>query len=368
MAGKSLLILAVVTVLAVVGAGYSLQARQDRLGLPSVPESLIPDLLERVNDVAAVEVVTPEERFFIRRGEDGTWRMRERDGYRVLFETVKQAAVGIAALKPLEAKTAKPERHHRIQVVDPRDGETVPGRGTLIRLLDKGGGEVAALVKGKTRSISTADREGWYYVRLAGMPRAWLVSGRIEANEKALRWLDAEMVRVAKPRIRAVTTIQPDGAEVQVARPDTEAEHFTIQNLPEGLKPFHDGVADDLGAALGYVAFDDVRKADGIDFSNSARARFETFDGLVVEVEVAEHDGKKWARFAARFAPDIAKPEGVKGEKLKHLKSPEDAAKEAEAINTRYGAWAYNLPNYKLQEFTKPMSKLAAPKEEKSGG
>ncbi len=361
MGSKSFLGLVVATVLAVAGAFYSMQARDERLGLPSVPATLLPDLLDRVNEVVMVEVVSPAESFTIRRNADGSWGMVEKDGYPVLFETVKQAAVGIAALKPLEAKTARPEQYHRLRVDDPREDGGTKGKGTLIRLVGEDGGEVAGLILGKTRSISTSEREGWYYVRQAGQERTWLVSGRIEAHEKALRWLDTAMVQVARPRIRAITTIQTDGAEVRVSRPDSAAKNFAIQNMPEGMKAFHEGVANDLGSAFGYIAFDDVRKAGEIDFAGAAGARFETFDGLVVEVDIVEREGKKWARFKARHAADIAQPEGVAKEHEKHLKSADEVAKESEKINARFGPWAYNLPNYKAEELTKPMDKLASP-------
>lgn len=355
---KSFVILAGVTVLAVVGAAYSLQQREQRLGLPSVPAVLFPDLLDRVNEVARVEVVSPAESFTIAKRDDDTWGMEEKRNYPVLFETVKQAAIGIAGMRPLEAKTANPDRHDKLRVLDPRADGEAKGKGTLVRLLDGEGGEVAAVIIGKTRSISTAEREGWYYVRRPEQPRTWLVAARIEANEKALRWLDATMVRIARSRIRAAATRQADGATVEISRPDTATTDFTIDNVPEGMKPIHKTVANDLGSALGYIAFDDVKGVEEIDFSGASSARFETFDGLVLDIDIVERDGKKWARFKARHAPDLARLDAVEDAQKKQMKSADEVAEEAELINRRYGVWAYNLPNYKADDLTKPMKKM----------
>ena len=356
---KAILILAIVTVVAVAGAAASVYQREGAHGLPRPPSALFPGLLDKVNDVAKVSVASPESSFTIEKQSSGDWQMVEKGGYPVLFETIKQAVVGIASMRPLEAKTARSERYARIKVVDPRaDGDTL-SKGILLRLLGADDGEIAAVIVGKTRSIQTSGRAGWYYVRKAQEPQSWLVAARIEVFDKANSWLDTDTVRIDRKRVRAVSNRQPNGDMVEISRPNPDQIDFKIDNLPDGSKMLHETIANSLGAALGYLSFDDVKPATEVDFSDPIVATFRTFDGLVVKVEVVTRDKTNWARFHAEFDPEGLRLDAVPEKHKEKMKAEADVKKEAERINARFGSWAYDLPKYKAEDFTTPMSKLA---------
>ena len=367
MRSKSFLILAATTALAVAGAVASVYQRQAGHVLPSPPAALFPGLLEQVNQVAQVVVVSPQGTFTIDKKPDGNWEMAEKGGYPVPYETIKQAVVGLAGMRPLEAKTAVPGRYPKLKLVDPRDSGSNPGsdpddeltKGTLIRLSDGTGSELAALIVGKIRSIQTTGREGWFYVREPAKKQSWLASARLEVFDKASAWLDSETVRVARPRIRAVGNRQPDGQVVEISRPDPDQIDFKVDNLPKGSKMIHDTVANSLGSALGFLSFDDVAPAAELDFSKAVRATFRTFDGLVVTVDVIKVARKYWARFHATFDAAEVRLDAVGEKHRDKMKSADEVGQEAERINRRFGIWAYNVPKYKAVDFTTPMKKLA---------
>lgn len=363
MRSKAIAILGICTVLAVIAAGWSVYWRATSHALPPAPASLFPGLLDKVNDVAKIQVATANGSFTVVKGSGDAWSMVEKGGYPVTYETVKQVVVGLANLRPLEAKTARPERFGKIKLVDPGKQGPADDKGVLVRLVDQSDKELAALIVGKTRSIQTKDRDGWYYVRKPAEAQTWLASARLEVWEKPTSWLDSETVRIERKRIRAAANQRPNGDTVEISRPNPEKTDFTVDNLPEGEKMIHDTVANGFASALGYLSFEDVARADTIDFSDSIDATYRTFDGLVVTVQVAEVGDKHWAHFAAAFDPAEVHLDALSETDKKKMKSEQEVRAEAERINQRFGAWAYDVPQYKATDLTVPMSRLAAPEK-----
>jgi hypothetical protein len=357
MRSKPLIALAAVTGVVVIAAVVTVQQRAQAPQTIETPAELFPGLLDKVNDVRVLAVQLPEAAFTIKR-EGDRWVMPEKSGYPVKFETVKQAVVGMASLKPREAKTAKPENYPKVKVLDPRKEGDPKAEGTLLRLLGEGDKEIAALIVGATDSIPTSAREGWYYVRKPDEARTWLASGRLELSDKLTGWLDTDMVAVNRDRIRAASAIQPDGAEATVVREKSADENFKVANVPEGGKVLHETVPNGLGAAMGFLSFEDVKPVGEVDFDGANKAVFTTFDGLVVTVLVVKRDGKDWARFTAVHDPAAARPDAVDEKHKKLMKTPEEVAKEAEHINQRFGVWAYQLPSYKADDFRTTLDKL----------
>lgn len=360
---KSLGVLALVTALAVGLAAWVVYERQAGQRLAATPDLLFPGLAAKINDVARVEVTTPQEAFAIVRAEGDRWVMPAKDDYPVRFETVKQAVVGMASLDPLEPRTADPARYGRLRVGEPQSDEQADGEGSMLRLLDDGGEVIASVIVGKTKSVPTSSRPGWYYVRLPTEARTWLAEGRIEVFEKATAWLDPLQPTVSRRRVHQVTAVNQAGEEVVVERALPSISDFAIANLPEGQEPLHGAAGNALGSSLGFLSFEDAQQAEKLDFAGGRKVIFRTFDGLVVEVDMVEKDGGWWARYQARAEPEASKLESLPEEERAELLSPEAVAKEAEELNRRYAGWAYLLPEYKAKDFATDMDKVAGPKQ-----
>ena len=361
---RGILILAAVAILVVITAVYALQQRESRTVQAQLPALLFPGLLEKVNDVATVSVAGPEESFTIAKDKDGKWTMPSKGGYPVPVETVKQALVGLAELKPVEQKTANPEFFSKL---DLQDRDAKDSKSLEIRLQDSGGKDIAAVLVGKRGATATTSTPGTIYVRKPGENQTWLASGRFEPDPKAVRWLDRDVVKVERQRVNTVTATRPDGNKLVVARETPTADDFKPLNVPEGAKLISGGPSNALGSALGYISYDDVAPAASIDFSDAAKAEYRTFDGLVVTVSVKEKDGKHWVKFDAAQDRSVTAPAG-KDEKDKP-KTPEEVAKEVEAFNAKTKGWAYEVTKYKAEDFTKTLDDVIEKekKDEKKG-
>ena len=339
-------VLVAVTVAVLALAAWTVVERErDNVG-ENLPELLFPDLRPRVNDVVAVDVRGPGGGFTIAKGEDGGWTVPEKHGYPVRFETIRNAVVGVAGLAPLEAQTAKPSLHGKLGLGLP--GEE--GEGVVVAFRDADGRRLAAVVAGRERFSGTETRPGRYFVRKEGENRSWLVEGRLQASDHAARWLDSELPRLDRREVRALRTEKADGEVIELARNDPARLDFRMDGavtvsgadlargtlaLPPGTRILRETAVSELVSALEYLTFEDVAPASDADLAGGTLAEYTTFDGLIVGVRVRRVAGAYWARFHARFDPDEAARE---------------VRAESEAINARFGGWAYRLPDHKGED------------------
>ena len=362
MRAKPFAILAIVTAVSVAIAGWSVFERNQATASGPPPGSLFPDLINQVNEIARIDVRTPKLSFSIERSSSEQWQVKERGGYPVKFETIKQAVVGIANTRLLEAKTAKPELHDRLFLKSPNDG----GRGTTIVLADRSGKSIAAIVVGKTKSSPTKSEDGIHYVRRLDQNQSYLASGRVEVWETIDRWLDNAMPTIARQRVRAATTIQANGARAGVARSDPNSRDFKITNIPKGMKPLHDTAGNALGSALGFLNFEDVQPASKVDFTDANKAIFKTFDGVTIEVTVKKKKDGYWLQFMTRFDAADIMLDDLTTEQKKKMKSAGDAKVEVTNINRRFNPWAYRIPEYKAKDFMTGANQLLVKDDRKS--
>lgn len=341
---RQLAILGGVTAVAVVAA-VALSGDPARHVAAGANQPMFPDLKARANDVAAVAVEGKTSKATVTRGADGRWTVAERSGYPADAALVRKAVLGLVELKAVEPKTAAPDLHGRLDL-DDLDKKDSKAKRLVLR--DAAGKDLAALLVGKAKNAATADKPGTLYVRRPGDPRTWLAEARLEVAADPVAWLEKEMPRVARDKAKSVTVVHPDDKTIAAVRADAKAEDFQVTGLPEGAKPNKSEIAS-LAGALAFPSFDDVAKADTVDFKGAVWTTVATFDGLLVTAQVVTKNGKAWARFEARTEDGAA-----------------DAQKaEAKRIAERFGPWAYQLSEYQAKGLTKRPEDLIEKAEKK---
>lgn len=374
MNAKTLTVLILVTLLIAGLAFVGRQRREEAKAAPGVAAgSLYPGLIDHVNEVEEIEIVGPDGTLDIEHG-DGGWGLASKGGYPVGFDHVKQLVMGIAQMKILEAKTSKPERYEKLGVQDAGDPDS---RSSRVTLRNATGDVLADLVVGTAKYDLGTEA---LYVRRADEDQAWLVTGSVTVNSRPKTWLETEILKLDRDRVARVEVTQPDGEVLRVERPDGEATEWTALDVPEGRELTSTAAPGAVGGGLTWVALDDVVKADQIDFDGAVRTEFTTFDGLVVTVRTVEHDGVYWTDYTARYDPERAvapepepeaepEAEPAEGEETaeaepaaeEEQEPPRDVAAEAaEAaeLNERLSGWAFAVPVYKAESFTKRMEDL----------
>jgi len=347
------------TVIAIAGAAAIASLVAVWLGSSSAPgpapkpTALFPGLLERVNDVAEIKIDGKAGALTLRRaeGEAENWLMVEKGGYPAKFDVVKRALLGMAELRGLEPRTANPELHARLQL---EDRSASGSQSTLLSLNGKDGKAIVELLVGKTDRAATETKHGNYYVRKAGDAQTWFAQGQLQVDVSLNRWIDAKVVEIQRKRIKSIDIRQASGARLEILRKAGADEEFEIKGLKADQKLATPSSPNTMAAALDYMPFDDVlplkeREALAV----AVTSVYTTDDGMVLTLK-SRKDGDKWW-IAVGIEADPANP------------PKDDVAKEIAELSAKVGPWAYQMPDYRVEQFTKSLDQLLEKDAKKNG-
>jgi hypothetical protein len=359
-------------------------------------ELLLPALAGKLNDIDQVTVTGPGDDVIatLVRG-DGGWQVAER-GYPANLGRVRKNLIALSQARIRETKTANPEFYDRLGLLDIANDEA-----TGLQLELRAGEEQFAVLIGDT---GVGGGNG-AYVRIPGQARSYLVDAGFDLGKSLKQWLDAEVMDIGSDEVRSVRIEHPDGDVILLSKSSPDATQFSVDNIPEGRTLTFPSVGNSIGAALASLELDDVQPA--ADFSPSATptvARFETFDGLVVEAQTWRVDDGHRVAFRASVAGadqagiagngangdseapvasptaagvqneagladgsddeaglDAGQAEGEASTAADDATQPAPTAEDrAAAINGRVIGWVFQLPDFKTDQFIKRMSDLLA--------
>jgi hypothetical protein len=360
MSVRSFAILFAVAMTAALIAAWVTIARDTGSGLRGDGTVMFPGLAERVNDVRTIKVVRGAFTSTLEGKEiDGAvaWSLKERDGYPVPIEIVRAVAAGMAQLRQIEAKTARPRLYARIHVDDPTASKD--SKAALVELLGAKGESMASLIVGldKAGILSIGD----IYVRKPNEERAWLAHGKVPVPDKQVGWLNQTIVEVDLPRVRETTLFVPGEEPLRVFKKTTDDRDFTLEGLPKDRELKDLFGAEDISRAIQTLSFEEVDRASdlGFDLSSLPRARHVTFDGLIVEVWAKEVEGKLWIAVKARPDPEPQDP--AKADKAK-------IEAEVKKINGVTEGWAYTLNDFETRNLKKTMDNMTQPRDAPKAG
>ncbi len=348
---RTFAVLAGLTAVAVVAAGIGVSTRTATTALTPGTEPAFPALAEAVNDIARIDVTTPDGRFSLSRTAE-RWGLDQKDSYPAAFDKVKSAIVAVADLKLIEPKTSDPERYARLDLGPPGEGDS--GSRRLV-FRTAGGKTLADVLIGRANpELFGADGAGTY-IRRGEEAGTWLARGEVAVGEEPLDWVGREIVDYGQEHIRRVSLRNPGGETFAIARNARGDRNFALLDIPAGRRMKNDDEANPLGGVLWKMQFDDVRAAAGQDWP-AARwiARYSAWDGFRVRIEVAKIGEDHWGRFRASV------DEGTEPDKR------EAARKTADGINARVAGWSYMLTAGDSEKLTSRIEEyLADPKADR---
>ncbi|MEO6203123.1 MAG: DUF4340 domain-containing protein, partial [Nitrospirales bacterium] len=344
--------------------------------------------LSAVNDVTEVVVATKEQTVTLVR-EEKTWGVKEKAGYRGDVEKVKQTLIGMAELRILEPKTKNSELYDRLGL---QDKEEEGSLSTTLTVKTPNNPEAALVIVGNQRPAKGNPRMSEIYVRKPGDPQTWLTIGNLPLEKVAGEWLDKEITALTTKRVHRVTVTHPGGEALLVSKDKPEDLDFQLDSIPAGFKVASQFNVNNVVGTLVQLSLEDVKKEQEVNFQGhtGVSAVLETFDGLRLHVQTAKQEDKVFGKFSSEFDPNLVKsvdaipsPENggtvpaqdsaqdekaTKSQEEKPtiekqgepspkedsvLKKPEEVQKEVEAFNQRVQGWAYELPTFRVENFSK---------------
>ena len=384
MKSKTIGLLAGITILGILLAIFL--NREPSSTISQSGQKLFPELTNVVNDIKEVVIQTKEQTVTLK--HDGqTWGVKEKANYRANFEKVKQVIVGLAELRIVEPKTKTPELYERLGLQD-TDQEGSSSKMVTLKTTDNP--EAARIVVGNQKPAKSNPRMSDIYIRKPDDPQTWLVTGNLPLETVSGEWLDKEVTALTTKRVHQVTVTHPKGETLHLSKAKPEDLDFHLDSVPDGFKVSSQFNVNNVVGTLVQLELEDVKPQAEVDFSANpgVSAVLETFDGLRLHVETTKQDEKVLAKVSAEFDSNIIQPtesdpkpeasekaddaetatsendtatEAPKKESL--LKKPEEVQKEIESINQRVKNWAFVLPSFKVENFSKLKKDLISKEE-----
>lgn len=270
--------------------------------------AVVPGLEQTIVGAQRVIVVSTDASYRIERTQRG-WAMRDRDDFPVQASRLAQLTEGLKQLRYVRRMSSDPSNHERLGVSDPRQG----GRGVLVQIEDGRGALLVNLILGVEQS--------GVFVRRPDQDQTWAAAGDLPPLRDAAAWLDLRPLELDAERLARVEIAPTEGRAYVLAR-DGADQPWRI--AAPALAPLSQASLAAAAARITQVAPIDVRTAPAIQGAARARVRAVTFDGVAIEAELIDSDGRTWLKLVARGTTPEQEPAAL-------------------AINDRVAAWAYAL-------------------------
>lgn len=293
---------------------------------PLVGKPVLPEVTRHLGEVGRMTLVHgPDKTTLVRKGN--SWAVEERGGYPADDTKVRRALLGLADMRYVDPKTSNPSLYSRLDV---EDAGAKNSKSTLVTLTNAKGALLGEVITGKHRADQLGGGVGGVYVRKPGTAQSWLARGDVDLSGNTASWLDKKILDLPSAQVKEAVLVQPDGAKLTIIRDEPKAK-FRLVDMPKDKKLKYDSILDDTAGALAGLDLEDVRPAKGFDFPKEGvtEDRFVSFSGLTIAVDLAEKDGKSWARFTATG-------DGA-------------AAKQAADLNAKVSPWVYALSSSEAQ-------------------
>jgi len=291
---KSIILL--VLLAALVGVAVITKNRQDarlsentRRGVKT-REFLLPDLA--VNSVKTILVQDKDSVVHLKIDGDN-WKVEERSGYPADFGKLSGALLELKDAKITGKQIIGRSAWKEEDLLEPSD-DTTDGTGTLVKLLDEKGGEVATAILGKEVATSGTSNQQFgqtspRFVRLpADEDSIWMVvSPFYDLKSKPGDWLDKSFIQVSKLKELEVTP--GDGSAGWKLNRASE-DNTDYQLVDAGEEKELEVSKLSLATLLSSPSFEDVKKLEEIPevFAQATKAQITTFDDFIYQLRVAK--------------------------------------------------------------------------------
>lgn len=336
---RGLFVLLAATVVAVALAVVSSLGESSTARNPLIGTLVLPDLGPQIQTVDRVTMARGSQKVSLKRSPDGGWQVEEKGDWPANAERVRRLLLGLAELRYVEPKTREPRLYPRLQVEDAGKPDS---KSTLVTVANDKGKLLGDIIVGKSKYDELGGGNDGLYLRMPGDVQSWLARGSLDLTGDTTGWLDKTLFDIPAASIKDAEFTAAAGGNVTVVR-DAASEKLRLANaVPKGKKLKGDALDGPVGA-LASLEFADVEPAAVFAFpeKGAAHARYTTFDGLTVTLDIADEGKKSWVRISASGA-------GA-------------AAKRAAAINAKTKDWLFAFPDYKTALFKTTLAGLIEP-------
>ena len=271
---------------------------------------------------------------YIKQGDEAlTFKRREerfiltgKYDYPVSNEQINRILKAIADIRCAERVTADERNHGALGVAGERGG-------LVVRFFGESGQKMTGIVIGR-------DRPGFpgFYVRLEDEKQVYLSTDALPAvSTKTVDYIRRDLPPGRKSDYVRIACSNGSGAfslDLREGRP-------VVEDLPKRQRQDDRAVTEVLKTLQQFPVRNLHRKADLATIPWSARLDFHRKDGTVYRVELAEKDGRHFARAGAMAGASTGMAGGEGGDKA--TDAPQPVLDTAGAFNRDHGDWVYEI-------------------------
>lgn len=355
MNAKSLIVLGLGALLAVALA-LVLVDRPEESGAIDGEQALLPGLADRINDIAALEIVAPDGKTVasLHRERD-RWRMREKHEYEADFARIHDLLRDLAQARRLEARTDRPEWYGRLGVAAPGEGE---GSGVMVRFP---GRDLPALIIGD-RDPAGIGR----YVRIEEEAQAWLTGRNPDLPVERMEWLERAIMDIPADDLRAVTVRHPGGDRVELRPGDEAGSTWVLLDPPPGREVEPAWKLRQTASALAKLNMADVRPHEAALVPEDAvETIFRTRDGMLFTATTFADEAGRWVHF--RVSEDTEYDAGTDEDDGDSEAGASDREIDIVAVDGRLSPWQFALPADRHERLRPTTGNLLVARENANG-
>ncbi|MFO1427960.1 MAG: DUF4340 domain-containing protein [Steroidobacteraceae bacterium] len=302
---------------------------------------LLPGLRAQLNAVNEVRLQGAAGVATTLRRDAAGWSVAERR-YEADLPRLRRLLLDLADLRIVEEKTHDRARYPILGVEDVRG----PGAGG-VRIDLAAGAQRWSLIVGKSAGADGS------YVRVSGQDASYLARPQLGVTASPQQWLATALLDLPAATIRSASVTlpgQPAYLFVRAAPTDGAKDAnvpLVLQAPPRGREPRPDAPAA-TAAALAGLALEDVQAAalQSAAGERIARARFETVDGLTIELSGREDGPRRLVSLQASATTGAG----------------EAARRQATALGARLGGREFEIANYRYGNIFRPLEDLLKPR------
>lgn len=233
---------------------------------------------ELINEVTRVELRQHGEQLTIDKHQQH-WVLN--DGFFVNMESLSSLFQSLQVAITVEAKTANPDNHERLDLGD--DDLTVS--------LYQGDQLVKAIHLGKT---STA---GHRFVRFAGEAQTYLVQGLQPVTFNEDSWTLKTVLDIPASDIQSIR-IQPQDGEAFTVSKTPEGGQWMLNEIPDGQQLKDSANLDVLSQGLTRLMIDSAEPSDADDLTPVVTLTYQLVNGSDVQLGVYQQDEAHYVRIS----------------------------------------------------------------------
>ena len=293
MTQRQLGLLAALTIISVLAVAFFSPPPTQQLAADHRGEPVVPVLLTRANDIAALKIRTGNQIMEIVKKDDGF--IDKDTGFPIKIDTLHDVISGTAALTFEEARTSDPSRFGELALSD--QGE-IGTTGRDVTFLNKDNNEIARLILGSYEA-TLAGAQGGMYVRMPSGNQTWLARGSVRLPVERRDWFDVVLITLPRDDAMTISMMPADGEGFTLTRSDKD---MVLQNAPANATPNFAKISQ-LNMMAEMLSFEDVRRAAPIP-AKATRFNVTTKSGLNYTIT---HLGDGWVHVEASASQDSGK-------------------------------------------------------------